>query len=671
MSISEKIKNRAAQLREQINYHNIRYYTFDSPDIPDSEYDSLLRELQAIEVQHPELVTTESPTQRVGAKPLSSFGEIKHKIPMLSLGNAMNESELEDFDKKVREATGQDQIVYAAEPKLDGLAVSLRYENGVLVSGATRGDGYTGEDISHNVRTINTIPLQLIGDDLPSVLEVRGEVFMPLAGFEILNQKNRDQGIKAFANPRNAAAGSLRQLDPRVTASRLLEMICYGVGEVDGVDMPDTYSEIINWLQTLGVRVSAERAKLDGLDECLDYYSRLSEKRDNLPYEIDGIVYKVDRIDLQEQLGYVSRAPRWAIARKFPAQEVMTVLQAIDFQVGRTGAITPVARLEPVEVGGVIVSNATLHNMDEINRLGIRQGDTVIIRRAGDVIPQVVSVVESLRPERSKKVGMPRKCPVCKSDLVKPEGQTIVRCSGGLYCEAQRKEAIKHFASRKAMNIDGLGDKIVEQLVDEELIHDSSDLYILKYEQLCELERMGEKSAQNLVMAIENSKKTELHKFIYALGIREVGEATSLALARHFGEINALMKAEETILETIPDVGPVVAGNIFHFFQQSHNIEVIQKLLNAGISWPEPGKVRLQNASLEGLTFVITGTLSAFSRNEAKEKLQALGARVSGSISAKTDFLVAGEKAGSKMKKAIDLDVKVLNEKQLLEMLGL
>lgn len=670
MSLTEKIKQQIFNLREQINHHNIQYYTFDNPDIPDSEYDKLLRELQSYEEKYPELITIDSPTQRVGAKPLKAFGEIKHVIPMLSLGNAMNEEEFNDFDRKVRELTDENLIQYAAEPKLDGLAVSLRYEQGVLVTAATRGDGNVGEDITQNARTINTIPLRLSGEYAPPVLEVRGEVFMPLSGFDKLNEAVLINGGKAFANPRNAAAGSLRQLDPKITSKRPLEMICYGVGVVEGVDLPETYSETINWLKTLGLKVSPEREVLDGREACIEYYNKIATKRDKLPYEIDGIVYKVNNISLQNKLGFVSRAPRWAIAHKFPAQEVMTVLLSVEFQVGRTGAITPVARLEPVEVAGVIVSNATLHNMDEINRLGVREGDTVIIRRAGDVIPQVVSVVKSKRPNKTKKISLPKKCPVCQSDLIKPEGQTVVRCTGGLYCEAQRKEAIKHFASRKAMNIDGLGDKIVDQLVDEGLIHDPSDLFRLEAKQLIELERMGEKSAENLISAIDKSKETQLQKLIYALGIREVGEATSLALTKNLGSIDNLMKADKESLVEIPDVGPVVAENIHYFFRQRHNLDIIQNLLNAGVIWPDPEISTHEGSPVNGLTFVVTGTLTTLSRNDVKNRLQILGAKVSGSVSKKTDYLVAGEKAGSKLKKANDLGVQVLNEQELIELIG-
>jgi len=670
MKIPQKIIDCCQQLRQQINYHNIQYYTYDAPEIPDSEYDKLLRELQGIESSHPELISVDSPTQRVGAAPLKSFSEVVHEMPMLSLANAMNEEEMVDFDRKVKDVVGDELVEYAAEPKLDGLAISLRYENGVLVRAATRGDGAVGEDVTQNVRTINSVPLHLIGDDIPEVLEVRGEVFMPLQGFHRLNKANQDAGIKVFANPRNAAAGSLRQLDPKIAADRPLEMISYGMGVVAGAQPPSTYSETINWLQDFGMRVSPERKVLSGVDECIKYYHMLADKREQLPYEIDGIVFKVNDVNKQQKLGFVSRAPRWAIAQKFPAQEVMTELQAVEFQVGRTGAITPVARLKPVEVAGVVVSNATLHNMDEIERLGVRVGDTVIIRRAGDVIPKVVSVVLSLRPKKTSVIKFPVHCPVCGSDLIQQEGQAIVRCSGGLFCQAQRKESIKHFASRKAMNIDGLGDKLVDQLVDEKLVSDPSDLFKLTSEQLSSLERMGKKSADNLIEALDKCKETSLAKFIYSLGIREVGEATSRALMQNLCSIENLINADSETLEAIADVGPVVAENIISFFRQKHNSEIVANLVKAGIHWPAVQK-QSDADELAGQTFVITGTLSLMSRTDAKEKLQSLGAKVSGSVSSKTDFLLAGEKAGSKLEKARTLGVTVLTEDDFIKLTGL
>ncbi|HEC28255.1 MAG TPA: NAD-dependent DNA ligase LigA [Gammaproteobacteria bacterium] len=668
MRASQKVTDRIKRLREELNYHNIRYYTFDDPEIPDSEYDRLFRELQDLEAQYPELVTTDSPTQRIGSSPLESFSEIEHGVPMLSLANAMNEDEFRSFARRVSELTGVKDIEFAAEPKLDGLAVSIRYEDGKLVQAATRGDGNTGEDITQNVRTIHTVPLRLTGKGIPPILEVRGEVFISSAGFEELNKKMISNGGKTFANPRNAAAGSLRQLDPKITAERPLEMICYGIGVVNGAKLPAFYSEIIDWLQGLGIRISPERAVLNGLDQCTAYYRDIAERRESLPYEIDGVVYKVNSIAMQEELGFISRAPRWAIAYKFPAQEVMTVLLAVEFQVGRTGAITPVARLEPVAVGGVIVSNATLHNMDEIRRLGVRIGDTVIIRRAGDVIPKVVRVIVSRRPDKTKVIRTPSRCPVCKSELQKEEGLSILRCSGGLYCEAQRKEAIKHFAARKAMNIEGLGDKLIGQMVDVGLVNNPADLYSLTQSKLSDLDRMGDKSAANIIEALQKSKQTTLQKFIYALGIREVGEATALSLATHFGTLDAIIKADEESLLEVPDIGPVVAKNIVTFFRQKHNMDVIDSLINKEVRWAEQ-TIALSNTRLKGLTFVITGTLSALSRDEAREALQSLGARVAGSVSARTSYLVAGDKPGSKKDKAEKLGVSILDEKQFMKVL--
>jgi len=669
MKLSAKIIEKVRSLSEQLNYHNIRYYAHDDPEIPDAEYDRLLKELQTLEKEYPQLINDESPTQRVGSSPLTEFGQVTHSIPMLSLANAMDEQELREFDKRVRQALAVDQVTYAAEPKLDGLAVSLRYEKGKLVKAATRGDGHVGEDITQNIRTIKSIPLHLLGREIPRVLEVRGEVFMPKKGFEALNKKVITEGGKVFANPRNAAAGSLRQLDSSVTAKRPLEMICYGIGEVIDGDIPDLYSEIINDLQKLGLRVSPERAVLNGVEECLQYYADLSSKRESLPYEIDGIVFKVDRIEDQKKLGFVSRAPRWAIAQKFPAQEEMTSLKSVDFQVGRTGAITPVARLEPVVVGGVTVSNASLHNMDEIERLDIRIGDTVILRRAGDVIPQIVSVVMSRRPSAARKIKQPLHCPVCGSDVTKPDGQVALRCSGGLYCAAQRKEAIKHFASRKAMDIEGLGDKLVEQLVNEELIHDPADLFILKTDQLSSLERMGEKSAGNLVLALQDSKKTTLQKFIYSLGIREVGEATARALSQHLGTLDAIMGADEDRLIEIPDIGPIVAANIVSFFKQKHNIDVVKKLIKYGVHWEHQPVSQTDAGPLDGMIFVITGTLSEMTRADAKEALLRRGAKVTGSISKKTNYLLVGGSPGSKADKARDLGVPVLDEKEFLALI--
>ncbi len=676
------VKQRVEKLREQIRYHNYRYYVLDDPEIPDAEYDRMMRELQKLEAAHPELITPDSPTQRVGAQPLDGFGEVRHEVPMLSLDNAFSDEELAEFDRRVRERLEIEVVEYAAEPKLDGLAISLLYEDGVLVRGATRGDGTTGEDVTQNVRTIHSVPLRLIGKGYPKRLEVRGEVIMPHEGFRKLNERVVAEGQKPFVNPRNAAAGSLRQLDPRITAQRPLEMYCYGVGLVEGGKLPDRHSRILKRLRDWGLRVYKGIETVRGLKGCIRYYNKMEQARSKLPFDIDGVVFKVDRLDQQQALGFVARAPRWAIARKFPAQEELTRVLDIDVQVGRTGAITPVARLEPVFVGGVTVTNATLHNEDEIRRKDVHIGDWVIVRRAGDVIPEVVKVVKERRPKNAKPFVMPKKCPVCGSDIERVEGEAIARCTGGLYCEAQRKEAIKHFASRRAMDIEGLGDKLVEQLVDQDIIHDVADLYSLDVDTLAGLERMGKKSAENLVNALEASKRTTLERFLFALGIREVGEVTARALARTFGasdargmsdkrraraDIERLAKATQEELEAIPDIGPVVAEHIVRFFKQRHNRDVIDKLLKAGITWPPQDVPAAQ--PLKGKTYVLTGTLSGMTRNEAKEKLQALGAKVSGSVSAKTTAVIAGESPGSKLAKAEKLGVPVLSEDDLIELL--
>lgn len=639
----------------------------DDPQIPDAEYDRLLRELQALEQAHSELIVPDSPTQRVGAQPLESFGEVHHEVPMLSLGNAFADEELAEFDRRVRERLAVNEVEYTAEPKLDGLAVSLLYEGGVLKRGATRGDGNTGEDITQNVRTLDSIPLRLIGSGYPQWLEVRGEVFISHAGFRKLNEQAQRQNQKPFVNPRNAAAGSLRQLDPKITAQRPLEIYCYGVGLVEQGSLPDRHSDILFQLRNWGLRVYAGIGRVTGLSGCVDFYRTMERKRDTLPFDIDGVVFKVDRLDYQQQLGFVARAPRWAIARKFPAQEELTQVLDIDVQVGRTGAVTPVARLEPVFVGGVTVTNATLHNEDEVRRKDVHVGDTVIVRRAGDVIPEIVSVILERRPDDAKAFVMPTRCPVCGSDIERLEGEAVARCTGGLYCEAQRKEAIKHFASRRAMDIEGLGDKLVEQLVDRALIKDIAGLYDLSVEELAGLERMGEKSAKNLIDALQAGKQTTLDRFLYALGIREVGDATARTLAREFGQLEALMDVTEERLEKVRDIGPVVASHIVHFFRQAHNREVIERLVAAGIRWPDVEPA--EHAPLEGNTYVLTGTLSGITRDEAKQKLQALGAKVSGSVSKKTTAVIAGEKAGSKLAKAEELGVKVWSEQDLLELL--
>jgi DNA ligase (NAD+) len=662
-----KPAQRAKKLREQIDYHNYRYYVLDDPEISDAEYDRLLRELQALEAEHPELVIPDSPTQRVGAQPLAAFGEVRHAVPMLSLDNAFDDDELADFDRRARERLEVDSIEYTAEPKLDGLAVSLLYENGLLVQGATRGDGTTGEDITQNVRTIKSIPLRLRGLGFPQRLEVRGEVFMSHAGFKRLNLHQEQHGEKLFVNPRNAAAGSLRVLDSQITAQRPLEIFCYGVGLSEGGELPDRHSDILESLKDWGLRVYRGIERVEGLKGCIAYYRELEAARDKLPFDIDGVVFKVDRLDYQDRLGFVARAPRWAIARKFPAQQETTQVEAIEVQVGRTGAITPVARLKPVFVGGVTVTNATLHNEDEVHRKDVRVGDTVIVRRAGDVIPEVVSVIKERRPKNAKRFVMRDTCPVCGSDIERLDGEAVARCIGGLYCEAQRKEAIKHFASRRAMDIEGLGDKLVEQLVDERLIADVAGLYDLDETMVSGLDRMGEKSAHNLMKALEKSKQTTLDRFLFALGIREVGESTARALAQAFGDLKAIMKASAEELEAVRDIGPVVARHIVHFFEQPHNIEVIDKLVGAGIKWPKIEVNRHQ--PLAGRTYVLTGTLEGMTREQAKQKLQALGAAVSGSVSAKTTAVIAGEKAGSKLTKAEKLGVEVLDEAQLLRLL--
>lgn len=668
-AVSAKIAQRAASLRERINYHNYRYYVLDNPEIPDAEFDKLFRELQDLEQRYPALVTVDSPTQRIGAAPLQEFGEVKHTVPMLSLDNAFSEEDVRGFDRRARESLKVEEVEYNAEPKLDGLAVSLLYENGVLVSGATRGDGYTGEDITQNVRTIPSVPLRLIGEAYPKLLEVRGEVYMPKKGFEDLNKRQEAHGEKIFANPRNAAAGSLRQLDPRITAARPLEIYCYGVGQVEGGSLPDRHSAILDSLQQWGLRVSAERAVVMGVEGCLRYFSRMEDKRAALPFEVDGVVYKVDSLAQQRKLGFVARAPRWAVAHKFPAEEAMTKVLDIEVQVGRTGTLTPVARLEPTFVGGVTVSNATLHNEDEVHRKDVRVGDTVIIRRAGDVIPEVVSVIKERRPSGTRIFHLPQRCPICDSEVVRVEGEAAARCSGGLYCPAQRKEAIRHFASRRAMDIEGLGEKLVDQLVEKGLVHGVADLYHLTLEQVAGLERMGEKSAENLLSALAKSKGTTLARFLYGLGIREVGEATAQGLARHFGDLQAIMQADEETLQTVPDIGPVVARQIAAFFHEQHNRDVITKLQAAGVHWPKAAR-RARAAPLAGKTFVLTGTLAAMTRDEAKERLQTLGAKVAGSVSAKTDYVVAGEEPGSKLDKARALNVAVLDERQFLQLIG-
>ncbi len=671
-NIPETVQKRVEVLHQILHYHNHRYYVLDDPELPDAEYDKLLRELQTIEEEYPDTLTIESPTQRVGAQPLSEFTQVKHLIPMLSLGNAFNEEEVLAFDKRLLDKLNEDiiSIEYSVEPKLDGLAISLLYENGTLVQAATRGDGETGENITENIRTIRQIPLKLIGENIPVRLEVRGEVYMPKASFEALNNKAREKGEKTFVNPRNAAAGSMRQLDSRITASRNLAMYCYATGLIEGGTLAAKHSEAMKQLAEWGLPICPENKVVLGAAGCLEYFEEIGGKRDNLAYEIDGVVFKVNSLDLQNELGFVSRAPRWAIAHKFPAQEQMTLLKDVEFQVGRTGALTPVARLEPVFVGGVTVTNATLHNMDEIKRKDVRIGDTVIVRRAGDVIPEVARVVPSKRPVDIREIIIPSNCPVCNSAVEHTEGEAVARCTGGLFCPAQRKEAIKHFASRKALDIDGLGDKLVEQLFDEKLIKNVSDLFSLDVESLSKLERMGEKSAQNLIKALENSKQPVLARFIYSLGIREVGETTAKSLANHYYSLDAVKAADLESLQSVDDVGPIVANHILTFFQQEHNNEVIEALLLAGVEPQNPIKSEsLDSLPLSGNTYVLTGTLEKLKRNDAKEQLESLGAKVSGSISKNTTTLFAGEKAGSKLAKAEKLGVPVLDENELIKLL--
>ena len=667
----KKVVERVKQLREQLELHNYRYYVLDDPLISDAEYDRLFRELAGLEQQYPELVTPESPTQRVGARPAEGFEPARHLVPMLSLDNAFEPDEVEDFDRRVRERLGIDgPVQYAAEPKMDGLAVALTYEDGKLVRAATRGDGFVGEDVTHNVRTIQSVPLRLRPAKYPKSLEVRGEVFMPRAGFEELNRRAQEKGEKTFANPRNAAAGSLRQLDPKVTATRPLDMFVYGVALPTGEAVAPTHHESLELAQQWGLRVCPLVEVVEGPQGCMDYYRRVGEMRPTLPYDIDGVVYKVDRVDWQERLGFVSRAPRWALAHKFPAQEQTTVVEGIDWQVGRTGALTPVARLKPVVVGGVTVSNATLHNINELQRKDVRVGDTVIVRRAGDVIPEIVQVVKDRRPKDTRKPRLPRKCPVCGSDVVRAPGEAIARCSGGLYCPAQRKESLRHFASRRAMDIEGLGEKLIGQLVDQGLVETPADLYRLDLDTLAGLDRMGRKSAQNLLDALERSKQTTLPRFVYALGIREVGEATAAELAAYFGSLDRMMEASEDELQQVPDVGPVVSAYVHAFFRQPHNQEVIHDLREHGVHWPDMQPKSPDELPLSGMTFVLTGALEHMTRDEAKAQIQALGGKVSGSVSGKTRYVVVGSDPGSKLRKAQELGIEILDESEFQKLLA-
>ena len=670
--MSQSPLQQVQQLRQQLEEYSYQYYVLDNPSVPDAEYDRLYRALQQLELQHPDLITADSPTQRVGAAPLAKFGQISHSMPMLSLDNAFDEAEFHAFCKRMADRLDSaTDFSFCCEPKLDGLAVSIRYEKGVLVQAATRGDGYTGEDITSNVKTIRAVPLKLKGPAVPPVLEVRGEVFMPLAGFHAMNDKARASGDKVFANPRNAAAGSLRQLDPKITAQRPLMFYAYAVGMIDdpaALLNSDSHYQRLMQLKAWGLPVCPEIMLVSGAEAALAYYQDILQRRASLAYEIDGVVIKVADLAQQQALGFVARAPRWAIAFKFPAQEMLTTLLDVEFQVGRTGAITPVARLEPVAVGGVTVSNATLHNQDEIDRLGIKIGDSVVVRRAGDVIPQIVSVVLEQRPDSVRDIVFPAQCPVCGSQVERVSGEAVARCSGGLFCAAQLKESIKHFVSRKAMDIEGLGDKLVEQLVEQQLIKSPADIYQLDMAALVGLERMAEKSALKLLAAIAGSKETSLPRFIYALGIREVGEATALNLANHFATLELLQQASLEQLLAVSDVGAVVAEHVQSFFAEPHNQAVISALLQAGIHWPAITQQAATEQPLAGQTLVLTGTLTSMGRDDAKARLQRLGAKVSGSVSAKTHAVIAGDNAGSKLVKANELKVAVWTEQQMLEL---
>ncbi|MCT8555841.1 NAD-dependent DNA ligase LigA [Glaesserella parasuis] len=663
------IETQLEHLREKLREYEYHYHVLDNPLVPDAEYDRLMNELKNLEWQHPELITSDSPTQRVGAKPLDGFAQITHETPMLSLDNAFSDDDLTGFLRRIEDriAINSNQIEFCCEPKLDGLAVSILYVDGVLTQAATRGDGTTGEDITANIRTIRNIPLKLKSSNPPHRLEVRGEVFMPQQGFEQLNEKALAKGEKTFANPRNAAAGSLRQLDPKITRQRPLMLNAYNIGVYESDDeLPTTHFDRLQWLKTLGIPVNAEITLATGSQALTAFYQKIQAKRSSLGYDIDGTVLKVNEITLQEQLGFISKAPRWAIAYKFPAQEEMTILNDVEFQVGRTGAITPVAKLEPVFVAGVTVSNATLHNGDEIERLGIAIGDTVIIRRAGDVIPQIVGVVAERRFDNAKKIAFPTACPVCNSAVVRVEGEAVARCTGGLFCGAQRKEALKHFVSRKAMDIDGVGEKLIEQLMERELIRTPADLFKLDHTILMRLERMGEKSANNALQSIEKAKNTTLARFLFALGIRDVGESTAQNLANHFGTLDAIRQADLDTLKQVQDVGEVVANRLFQFWQEPHNIEVVEDLIAQGVKWQDVVPQEIADNPLKDKTVVLTGTLTQLTRDQAKALLQQLGCKVSGSVSSKTDYLIAGEKAGSKLAKAQELGVKILSEDELI-----
>ena len=674
----EDVIEQLTSLRNLIRHHEYCYYVLDAPEIPDSEYDKLIKQLQKIEQQYPNLITTDSPTQRVGGAPLAQFASIKHELPMLSLDNVFDESSFIAFNKRVKDRlhlNENEQVEYCCELKLDGLAVNILYENGKFSKAATRGDGTTGEDITANVRTIKTIPLVLTGENIPARLEVRGEVFMTHKGFAKLNADAEKRNEKVFANPRNAAAGSLRQLDPKITAKRPLSFYCYGVGIIEGSSLPDTHYDRLMQFKAWGLPVSDKVEKRQGAQAALDYFKQIGEQRMSLDFDIDGVVIKVNSIALQNELGFVARAPRWATAFKFPAQEEVTQLNKVDFQVGRTGAITPVARLEPVSVAGVIVSNATLHNSDEIARLGIREGDYVTVRRAGDVIPKIVAVLLDRRPTDTKEIVFPTHCPICGSLIVRDEGQAISRCAGGLICPAQRKEALKHFVSRRAMNVDGMGDKIIEQLVDKDYVKTPADLYKLNLPTLCSLDKIGEKSANNLLNALDASKNTTLSRFIFALGIPNVGEVTAENLVNQLGNLSAIENASLEQLQTVNDIGVVIAESIIDFFQEPHNRNVIEQLTSEEINihWQDitpQTQTTIVDSPFSGKTIVLTGTLSVLTRDEAKNKLKQLGAKVTGSVSKNTDLVIAGEAAGSKLDKAQELGIKVIDEQEMLNLLA-
>ena len=667
--MTNPVEAQILKLREQINIHNTHYYTLDSPVITDAEYDRLIQQLIKLETENPHLITADSPSQKVGGAVLDSFSKVQHEVPMLSLNNVFSSDDLSDFINRInKQLNSPIESSFCAEPKLDGLAISLLYKHGKLIRAATRGDGSVGEDVTNNVKTIQNVPLSLIGDNIPDTIEIRGEVVMPIAAFNTYNEQAEKKGEKSFANPRNAAAGSLRQLNSAITAKRPLAFYSYGIGLLENGILADSHHQRLLQLKQWGLPVSDEITIKSGLNGCIEYYQSILQKRDHLPYEIDGIVYKIDDIKLQEQLGFITRAPRWAIAHKFPAQEEQTILLDVEFQVGRTGAVTPVAILKPVFVGGVTVSRASLHNNDEIERLGVKIGDTVVVRRAADVIPQITRSLPEKNTE-SRSIIFPKTCPVCESEIERIEGEAVARCSGGLYCAAQRKEAIQYFASRKAMNIDGLGEKVVDQLVDADLIHTPADLFTLKTEQLVDLERMGPKKADNLIKALSNAKQTTLAKFLLSLGIREVGEATAKNLAEHFLTLETLKQATIEDLLKVDDVGEIVAKHVVYFFRQTHNLEVITALIDSGIKWPEITPKALKPQPLADKTYVLTGTLTQLKRNDAKASLQALGAKVSGSVSAKTDYVVAGEAAGSKLTKAQELNIPVIDENELIALL--